>query len=154
MTIARSVEYLLQRHGAGYEVLAHMPTQTCAQSADAAHVPRHRMAKGVVFEDDRGYVLAVVPADRQVDVERVRRQLRRHLVLAHEMELGSVFRDCEPGAVPPFGNAYGIETVIDEDVVAQPDVYLEAGDHHELIHLPMRSYLSLIGPAAIGRYTR
>lgn len=65
------------------------------------------------LEDDKGYLMAVLPATHKVDLGVVRHQLKRELGLATESELADLFKDCEPGAIPPLGKAYGISKTQD-----------------------------------------
>ena len=99
-----------------YDVLTHPHTATSGESAQASHVPGTRLAKSVVLEDERGYVMVVLPASRHVDLGELHRQLNRDLGLATETELGTLFSDCEIGALPAIGPAYGLETVIDDAI--------------------------------------
>src|SRR5260370_37444706 len=69
-----------------------------------------------------------------VGVGAVDRQLQRPLGLATDRELVELFRDCEPGALPPVGLAYGIDTILDQSLVDVPDVYFEAGGQQALGH--------------------
>jgi Ala-tRNA(Pro) deacylase len=145
MTIASTVSRYLAEYDVPYDVMGHAHTVSSAQSAAVSHVPGHRLAKSVVLEDDRGYLMAVLPADRRLDLGELQRQLKRHLVLAGEDELGHLFRDCEVGALPAIGPAYGLETVIDDTIAEQPEVYFEAGDHEQLIHVSAEVFETLMG---------
>ena len=129
MSIARRLEWCLNAHSIPYEIVHHAPTQTPRDSARAAHVPEGRVAKCVLLEDERGYVLAIVPSCCRLDLKEIRRQLHRHLELASEPELTQIFHDCEAGAVPPIGRAYGIPTLLDDSLLRLPDLFFEAGDH-------------------------
>jgi Ala-tRNA(Pro) deacylase len=135
MTIAASVQKQLEQQSVRYDVVEHPRTMDSAHSAEAAHIPGARLAKGTVLKDERGYLLAIVPASRRVDLGAVHRYFGRPLGLATEDEIARLFADCEPGAVPPLGAAYGIECVLDESLVNAPDVYFESGDHRGLIHV-------------------
>ena len=106
MTIAASVQDCLVREGVHYDLIAHERTQDSNHSAQAAHIPGDRLAKCVMLEDDKGFLMAVVPASHKVDLAAVRRQLNRELGLATHRELVELFKDCEPGALPPLGLAY------------------------------------------------
>ena len=64
-----------------------------------------QLAKGVVLEDDKGYVMAVVPSTHKIDMTILDRYLGRNLELATETELCQLFHDCEVGAIPPIGSA-------------------------------------------------
>jgi Ala-tRNA(Pro) deacylase len=99
----------------------------------------------VILEDDLGYVMVVLPSNRQVNLGELHRQLNRNLGLATESELGSLFTDCETGALPAMGPAYGLETVVDDLLAEQPDIYFEAGDHEQLIHVSAEAFQMLLG---------
>ena len=79
--------------------------------------------------------------------------MQRNLGLATESELAGLFQDCAPGAIPPIGPAYGIETLVDESLLQMDDVYFEAGDHEELIHLSGKQFRELLAGARHGRYS-
>jgi Ala-tRNA(Pro) deacylase len=143
MAIASSVTKYLKEHRVPYEVVSHTYTGSSMETAEVAHVPGDRMAKSVVLEDDQGYVMAVLSASHRLDLGELHRQLKRPLGLVTEQELSSLFQDCDVGAVPPVGPAYGMETVVDDSLAEQPDVYMEAGDHEQLIHLSGEDFESL-----------
>lgn len=135
MTMAITLRKYLADHGIAYDVLPHRHTTTTLNAATTAHVPAASVAKPVVLEDENGYLMAVIPAHHHVKIGRLNRLLGRHMGLATEPELKALFSDCELGAIPPVGEAYGMETVIDESLEECQDVYLEAGDHEEFLHL-------------------
>ncbi len=137
-----------------YDVLTHPHTATSGESAQAAHVPGTRLAKSVVLEDEQGYLMVVLPSNRQIDLGELHRQLNRNLGLATEGELGSLFSDCEIGALPAMGPAYGMETVVDDALAEQSDIYFEAGDHEQLIHVSAETFQTLLGEdARHGRFS-
>ena len=154
MSIPRSVDQYLTRSGVQYDVIAHTRTSNSSQSAEAAHVPGHQLAKGVMLHDDTGYLLAVIPATRRVDFDALDAQLGRRFMLAREDELPAMFKDCEPGAIPPFGRAYGIEVVMDDDLLDAEDVYFEAGDHRALVHVTGPDFLQLMGDTPLLSISR
>jgi Ala-tRNA(Pro) deacylase len=144
MTIAASVQDFLASQGVRYDTILHERTRDSSHSAQAAHVPGDQLAKCVMLEDDNGYLMAVIPASRKVDLGALHRELNRELGLATERELTELFRDCEPGAIPPLGQVYGIDMVVDRTLADIPHVYFEAGDHMSLIHVSGRDFLKLI----------
>ena len=148
MAIASTVSNYLAEHDVAYDVLAHPHTATSGESAQAAHVPGTRLAKSVVLEDEQGYLMVVLPSNRQIDLGELHRQLNRNLGLATEGELGSLFIDCEIGALPAMGPAYGMETVVDDALAEQSDIYFEAGDHEQLIHVSGETFQALLGESA------
>ncbi len=147
MTIAASVPDCLVREGVRYEMLAHERTRDSNHSAQAAHIPGDRLAKCVMLEDDKGFLMAVVPASHKVDLGAVHRQLNRQLGLVTDREQVALFKDCEPGALPPLGLAYGIDTILDESLANAPEIYFEAGDHQSLVHVCGSDFLKLMANA-------
>lgn len=145
MSIAMTLSNFLAEHDVPYDILTHPHTTSSGESAQASHIPGALLAKSVVLEDDMGYLMVVVPSNRRVDLGELHRQLNRDLGLATESELGNLFRDCEIGALPAIGTAYGVETVVDDAIAEQPEVYFEAGDHEQLIHVSGEVFQSLLG---------
>src|SRR2546428_5555970 len=103
-----------------------------------------------MLEDDKGFLMAVVPASHKVDLGVLHRQLNRELGLATDRELVELFKDCEPGALPPLGLAYGIDTILDESLVDAPDIYFEAGHLHAPGYGSGSGFLQMVGNAARG----
>lgn len=135
MTMARTLLEYLSHKGIAYELLPHRHSDTSINCANSAHIPPDRLAKPVILEDENGYLMVIIPANRHVQIGRLNKLLNRRMGLATEGELAGLFTDCEPGAVPPLGEAYGIATIVDESLDSCPDVYLESGNHENLIHL-------------------
>jgi Ala-tRNA(Pro) deacylase len=135
-------------------VLAHPHSSSSLETAQAAHVPGDMIAKTVVLEDEAGYVLAVLPASCRVDLAELHRQTSRRLGLATERELEGLFNDCEIGAVPPLGSLYQMETIVDDALAEQSDIYFEAGDHEQLIHVSAETFEALMGEARHAGFSR
>ena len=135
MAIAKTLKAYLTARGVPYELVPHPRSSTTLEAAHAAHVPGDQVAKAVVLEDADGYVVAVVPSTNRLDFDWVGETLGRELQLAEEYELPELFRDCSIGAVPGLPEAYGLEVVWDDQLDGQDDIYVEAGDHRNLIHI-------------------
>lgn len=145
MYLPHTITSYLGKRDVSYETVSHRRSSTSSQSASRAHVPRQKVAKAVLFCDEDDYLLAIVPASRRVDASALSELLgQRELMLASEDELAMIFADCELGAVPPLGAAYGVTSVVDEALLRQPDVYLEAGDHLHLFHLAGEDFRKLM----------
>jgi Ala-tRNA(Pro) deacylase len=153
MTVARTVVSYLQNRRIPYSILPHRRTVSTRESAKAAHVPAEQMAKAVVLWDRQGYLMAVLPGDRHVGVEQLSARLGRRLALAEEARIAPVFKDCDPGAIPPVGPAYGMETIIDDSLVGQPEIYFEAGDHEDLIRVDGEQFLRMLNQARHGQFS-
>jgi Ala-tRNA(Pro) deacylase len=76
----------------------------------------------------------------------------RPVELATEDETGTVFRDCVPGAAPPIGPAYGLETVVEDRLMAEPEVHFEGGDHESLVHMRGEAFQELVRGARHGSF--
>ncbi len=153
MAIATTLENFLKAHHVAYDVVTHPRTMTSMQTAAQAHVPGNRLIKSVVVEDDQGYLMVALPSTHRLELGRLHHQLQRQLGLATEGELAGLFKDCELGAIPPVGAAYGIETLVDDSLLQGGDVYFEAGDHEELIHVSGEQFRNLFADAKHGRYS-
>ena len=144
MAIAKTLMKYLKERGVDYQTIEHAHTPTSVATAHAAHVPVHQIAKAVVLCDDDGYVISVVPASHQLELDWVNEALNRKLTMACEEEFKKIFKDCETGAVPALGEAYGIKVIWDDDLAYTSDVYIEAGDHEHLIWLERRDFRKLM----------
>jgi Ala-tRNA(Pro) deacylase len=154
MSIAKTVQWYLEANGVSYETLQHPYSRTSEETADVAFIWEDQLAKTVLLEDERGYVLAIVPASCRVDLKKLERQLDRKLELAREAELADVFPDCEFGAAPPLGKAYGIPTVYDDRLCRLSCVYFEGGDHRDLVYIGGREFIDLLRGSPHGDLCR
>jgi len=152
MAIPHTVESYIAERGIPYDVISHEHSHSSAQTAELAHVPGDRLAKSVILEDDAGYVMAVLPSTCHVRLGRLSRELNRKLRLATEKTLPDLFGDCELGAIPPVGLAYGVSSIVDDDIAPQPEVYFEAGDHEKLIRMSREDFRSLMDHAGYAKF--
>lgn len=152
MTIsARLKSYLSRRHVA-FDEIPHDEGMCALRNARAADVDGDQLAKAVVVRTGGEYMLAIVPASRRVDIDGLTRWLGRDVQLADEPELQPLFADCSPGAVPPIGDAYGLETVLDDSLLNDDDVYFEGGDHRTLVHIGASDWRKLMKTSAHGAF--
>lgn len=153
MSVAKTVVDYLDQRAVPYAVIAHPPTPSTRDTASRSRLPPESIAKAVVLTDGQGYVMAVVPANRYLNVHTLNRKLHRHLRLANEESLRRLFRDCAHGAIPPLGPAYGMPTVVDDHLVGQAHIYFEAGDHEELIRVSGEEFIALLRSARYASFT-
>lgn len=144
MGIAFTLQQYLDDKHVDYDILTHKRTHSSQGTLRASHVPGERLAKAVVLTREGGFVVAVVPACSQVRLDTIERMLHCPVGMASEEEIMELFPDCDMGAVPPVGEAYAVDALIDVSLDAQPDVYLEGGDHRSLIHLSGEDFRSLM----------
>lgn len=135
MTIAIKLKQYLDEAGAEYDTLLHGDTQTASQNAQVAQVPADCVAKSVVMRDGDGFLLAVLPSNRRIDLAALEEKLDQPLSLAGELETRDLFNDCYTGAIPPVGAAYGVRTLLDESLDDKEEIWFEGGDHRTLVHL-------------------
>ncbi|MGH6961535.1 MAG: aminoacyl-tRNA deacylase [Dongiaceae bacterium] len=154
MAIAMTLKEYLADQTIAYDVVEHPRTLTASRAAEAGHVPGERLAKAVLVKDEDGFIVAVLPAAYHIELGRLGSCLRRRVGLATEREVGELFGDCELGAIPPVGAAYGLEVIIDDSLADQPDVFFEAGDHETLVHVSGEQFRRLMGTAAHGQFSR
>lgn len=152
MTIAPTLRKYLDQNVA-YDVIWHEPTMTSMRTAEASHVSGERLAKAVVLRRDGGYMLAVLPASHHIRLRDLEKQLGEHVDLAEEGELDALFRDCAHGAIPPVGDCYALDVIVDDSIAEEPEVYLEGGDHATLIHLSHEQFARLIADARRGHFS-
>lgn len=153
MSMAETLTKHLHAQDIPYDLLHHPHTATSMEAAHAAHIPGDWVAKTVLLEDDDGYVMAVLPATHRIDLGELHRQLHRRLGLATEQELATLFADCELGALPPIGCAYGIDTIVDDSLAEQAEVYFDAGDHQQLVHVSGEVFGNLLGDVEYARFS-
>ena len=153
MTVATTLASYLNHTGIAFDLLDHVPTYSASQTAQASHISGKAIAKAVLLKDDEGYLLAVLPASRQIRFDELEAQLHRHLYLASEEETSAQFGDCETGALPPAGEAYGLTVIVDDALTKRSDVYFEGGDHHTLLHVKGDAFNKMMDHAAHGEFS-
>lgn len=155
MSIPMRLSNYLDELGVAYEVCPHEHSHCSAESARKAQVQPGQLAKSVVLEDEAGCVMAVVPADKRVMLGELARMLdRRELHLSDERRIAALFTDCEPGAVPPVGMAWGVDTIVDDALEASDVVYLESGDHENLLRVSHEQFHTLMSRVRHGQFSR
>ncbi|WP_309681198.1 YbaK/EbsC family protein [Polaromonas sp.] len=151
---ARLSSYLDQR-GTRYEIHAHRPSRCSAETARVAQVLPRQLAKSVMLEDDTGCVMVVVPADKTVMLGHLSQLLgRKALHLSDENRIALLFEDCDRGAVPAVGMAWGIETLVDDELETSEGVYMESGDHQRLLHMSHEQFHELMSAARHGHFCK
>ena len=153
MAIAKRLKRYLDSERIDYDIVSHPRTMTSAETARAAHVSGERLVKSVVIHHELGYLLAVVPSTHRIDLGSLQDLAGTRLGLAAESEVGEVFDDCDLGAVPPVGAAYGVEVIIDDSLEDLSDVYFEGGDHRTLVHASGAAFRSLLKDARHGSFS-
>jgi Ala-tRNA(Pro) deacylase len=153
MALSPNLQQFLLKQQITYELIAHEETLSASRTAEACHISGDRLAKGVLLRSRAGYLLAVLPASHAIRLEDLQDQLGPDVDVAEEAEVGKLFSDCKLGAVPPVGACYGLDMIVDESLVAQPEVYFEAGDHATLVHMDQDQFRKLVGRTRHRRFS-
>ncbi|MHB1092161.1 aminoacyl-tRNA deacylase [Thiobacillus sp.] len=154
MDALHRMERFLDRHMIPFDIVAHPHTQTSTETARAAGVPPSRLAKGVLLDGIGCQMVAMIPADREIQLGKLGLDHGVEFSLAEEASVSRLFGECDPGVVPGLPNAWGVEMVWDDDLMAQPDIYLEAGDHERLLHIETRYLRDVFGDAPHCRFSQ
>jgi Ala-tRNA(Pro) deacylase len=142
-----SITKFLEQNHARYSVIPHRPAYTAQEEAAATHVPGGAWAKSVVCMANDELFLAVVPAPCTVDFDRLKRTIEADSVrLALESEFVPAYRECEPGAMPPFGPLFGQRVVVDSTLARDPEIVFSGGSHGDAIRMPYREFERLSRP--------
>jgi Ala-tRNA(Pro) deacylase len=144
MGVAMTLQEYLESRELHFDVIEHSHADSAMRAAQSAHIPGDQMAKPVLLGDDSSYLLAVVPATHRLDLDRLNQLMARSLVIMNEDEMEIAFSDCDRGAIPPVGEPYGIDTVVDTALAKLDDIYFEFGDHEHLIHMRGEDFRRLI----------
>jgi Ala-tRNA(Pro) deacylase len=152
MSIAPTLQKYLDQK-VTYEVITHEPTMSSTRTAQACGISGDRLAKGIVLRHNNGYMLAVLPASHHIRLAELRQQIGADVDLAREDEIDRLFGDCAHGAVPPVGECYGLDVVVDDSIEQQPEIYLEAGDHTTLVHMDRSQFAQLMADALHARFS-
>jgi Ala-tRNA(Pro) deacylase len=154
MAIADTVKDFLAAKSVNYDQVPHPHTATSHETAMASRVSEDHIAKAVIVKDDAGYAMVVVPASSHVEMKHLRKELDREFELVEEKEFAKLFADCEPGAVPPLGPAYSIETYLDEGLTSLANVYFESGDHEHVVHVSGDDFKHLLSGIRHGHFSK
>jgi Ala-tRNA(Pro) deacylase len=149
MSLLRLRQFL-DSYNTKYVVISHSVAYTAGGIAALIHIPGKEVAKTVIVKVDDRLVMAVVSASQHVDLELFKAATKAQTVrLAAENEFKNRFPDCETGAMPPFGNLYGMSVFADEALSRDQEIAFNAGSHRELVRLTWEDFERLVEPKVI-----
>jgi len=141
----------LDRNHIKYLVISHSLAYTAQGIAALTHTPGKELAKTVILLVDGRLAMAVVAASSKVDLFRLKKYLGAEAIeLASEDEFRDQFPDCECGAMPPFGNLYGMEVFADESLTQDKEIAFNAGSHRELVRMSFADFQALVKPTMLS----
>ncbi len=140
----------LDSHNIRYLIFSHSLAYTAQGIAALTHISGKELAKTVIVRLDGELAMAVVPAYRHVDLTLLKKAAGAHTVeLATELEFKDKFPDCEPGAMPPFGNLYGMAVYADESLTSNHEITFNAGTHRDLLRMDWDDLVRLVEPTIV-----
>jgi len=138
-----------------YVTIHHSRAYTMQKAAEYAHISGKEVAKTVMVKIDGKMAMAVLPAPEHVDMDLLKGATRaRSVELAGEKEFKNLFPECDVGAMPPFGNIYGLDVYVEEGLREDEMIAFRAGTHEELIELAYRDFERLVKPRVVRLSTR
>ncbi|MGA3334121.1 MAG: YbaK/EbsC family protein [Terracidiphilus sp.] len=150
MALATLMEYL-DAQKVVYVVISHSPAYTAQGIAGLVHISGKELAKTVIVRLDGKLVMAVLPAKFYVDLMLLRKGAKAKTVaLAGEDEFSDRFPECETGAMPPFGNLFGLDVFADDSLERDKEIAFNAGTHRELIRMSWDDFKKLAKPKVIS----
>jgi len=146
MEIPRRLIECLDENKVRYQVLQHPEAVSAQRIAQAEHVKGRHHAKVVIVKASDAHLMIVLPADHHIDLEKIEKAIGKPVSLDKEQEFKSLFPDCAIGAMPPFGNLYGLPTYVDKSLAEQDYIVFEAGTHTDTIKMGYRDYEKIVKP--------
>lgn len=147
MECRERLEQILRENGVPFEVLTHSEVYTMQEVAGELHLPGREVAKVVMVQADGKMTMLVVPAPSRLDFPRVRALLdAKKVTLAKEDEFAGLFPDCDAGAMPPFGNLYGVPVYVDQALTEEASIVFRVGTHHETMKVAYADFARLAQP--------
>src|SRR2546425_12303352 len=146
----QKLKEFLDNQNIKYVAISHSTAYTAQGIAALTHISGKELAKTVIVKVDDALAMAVLPASRHVDLSLLKAATGATTVaLAGETEFKDRFPDCETGAMPPFGNLYGIKVFADESLAKDKEIAFNAGSHRELVRLAWEEFEKLVKPKII-----
>lgn len=144
---AKKLKEFLDENNVRYITVSHSPAYTAQEMAAKMHLPGKEIAKTVLVKIEGRLAMAVLPGSFKINFEELKRVIGSENVrLADEHEFIDKFPDCELGAMPPFGNLYGIDVFVANSLAEDEEIAFNACSHSELIKMSYADYDRLVKP--------
>mgnify|MGYP000051488387 CR=1 FL=1 len=151
MAIAMTFQDYLTKHEIDYELVKHRPTNSSLDSSFSAHLPSAEVAKAIILQSNDGdYLMATLSVGHRLSISQVNALTGKKYRLLNEVRLGDLFSDCEQGAIPAMGLAYKMRMMVDDTLLNAEHVYIEAGDHQNLVKINHQQYAQLMSAIPHG----
>ncbi|MGH2707039.1 MAG: aminoacyl-tRNA deacylase [Gemmatimonadales bacterium] len=146
MPVQRLKDFL-DEHQIKYVVISHSRAFTTQEIVAATHIPGKELAKTVIVEIDGRMAMAVLPGLQKVDLDLLRDAVgAERVTLAKEAAFKDRFPECDLGAMPPFGNLYGMPVYVADGLTEDEEIAFNAGSHDQLVRMSYRDFERLVQP--------
>jgi Ala-tRNA(Pro) deacylase len=150
MAARQRLEKYLREEGVSFDIVTHSVAYTAQEVAAAQHTPGRRLAKVVLVDADGTLRMLVLPASYRIDFPKFKAVLEADKVrLAREEEFAGTFTDCEVGAMPPFGNLYGLPVYVDSSLAEAREIIFKVGSHTTSMKMSFSDYERLVDPQIV-----
>jgi Ala-tRNA(Pro) deacylase len=147
----KKLHAFLEENEIEYLKIEHSPAYTAQEIAANVHIPGKELAKTVMVHIDGVITMVVLPANQRINFEKLKSAAGASSVrLADEKEFGHLFPDCTLGAMPPFGNLYGIDVLVESSLAGDETITFNACTHTELIQLAYEDFAKLVKPRVLA----
>jgi len=144
----------LDKNAVKYVSILHSAAFTASEVAASAHVAGRDFAKTVIVKIDGVPAMLVLPATRRLLLPELREMFESEQVkLATESEILTWFPDCELGAMPPFGNLYGLAVHVTAALAHEREIAFNAGTHTEVVKMAYADFDRLVKPRVVDLVT-
>lgn len=149
MPVRKLVEFL-NNENIKYVTIGHSTAYTTQEIAALTHTPGRELAKVVIVKIDGNEAMVVLPSTYRADLSLLKAAIgAKTIELAQEREFQERFPECETGAMPPFGNLYGMDVFVDQSLTQDKEIAFNAGSHNELIRLSYEDFERLVRPTIL-----
>lgn len=146
MPLKKLIDYL-EENQIQFTRIIHSTAFTAQIIAHRAHISGNYLAKTVILKtNDLKFIMAVIPANYQIDLKKISEIYGESLELASEEEFRNLFPGCETGAMPPFGNLFDLPVYVSETLSCTEEIAFNAGNHRELLQLKCADFKNLVNP--------
>ena len=151
MSCKEKLEAHLREQEVPFQVHHHPPAYTAQRVAEVEHVSGKMMVKVVMAFADGKMVMLAVSAPKHVSLTKAAEATgAKDVRLAHEDEFAAAFPDCAVGAMPPFGNLYGLPVYVDAELAQDETIIFNAGTHEDTIHMKYADFARLVKPSQVS----
>lgn len=146
MPLQKLIDFL-ESNQVKFTRIIHSTAYTAQVIAHRAHISGNMLAKTIILKDPDGkYIMSVVPANYQIDMDMISGHYGKKLELASEEDFHRLFPGCETGAMPPFGNLFGLPVFVSQSLAKSQEIAFNAGNHRELLQMEFDEFKRLVNP--------